>query len=160
MQRSTLVTKKGKTAEKAMDNISHGLIGWRKEERGKMLTQDMEKECISYIHYVYHIIYAYDIHHICISYIERHIKNELRNRTERARQEWWDSQCKKRDIEELDGRGRSDLVYAKGKRLTKNQSCRSRRTAIKDYNRDLLTEPESVKNRRKEYIEVCYDKKT
>ena len=86
----------------------------------------------------------------------RQINNGLRKVTERARQEWWDSECK--EIEELDERGRSDLVYAKVKRLTKNESCRSRGTAIKDDKGDLLTEPESVRNRWKEYIEILYDK--
>ena len=85
----------------------------------------------------------------------RQVNNELRKVTEKARQEWWD-ECK--EIEELDERGRSDLVYAKVKRLTKNESCRSRGTAIKNDKGDLLTEPESVRNRWKEYMEVLYDK--
>ena len=37
-------------------------------------------------------------------------------------------------------------MNAKVKRLTKNEYCRSRRTAIKDDNGNLLTEPESVRN--------------
>ena len=36
----------------------------------------------------------------------RQINNELRKVTERARQEWWDSECQ--EMKELDGRGISD----------------------------------------------------
>jgi hypothetical protein len=76
--------------------------------------------------------------------------------TERAKQEWWEGDCK--ELEELDGRGRSDLVYAKVKKLTTNKSSGGRGTTIKNETGELLTEPESVRNRWKEYVEVLYDK--
>ena len=86
----------------------------------------------------------------------RQINNELRRETESVRHEWWERECK--EVEELDERGRSDLVYAKVKRLTGSKSCGGRGTTIKDETGELLTEPESVRNRWKEYIEVLYDK--
>ena len=48
--------------------------------------------------------------------IYRRFNNELRRETERAREIWWDSEC--RELEELDRRGRSDIVYAKVKRMS------------------------------------------
>ena len=45
----------------------------------------------------------------------RQLNNELRRETERARSEWWERECE--EMEELDKRGRSDLVYAKVKQL-------------------------------------------
>ena len=46
----------------------------------------------------------------------RQLNNELRRETERAKEKWWENECK--ELEELDGRGRSDLVYAKVNKLS------------------------------------------
>src|SRR5215470_10426065 len=49
----------------------------------------------------------------------RRLNNELRRETERAREIWWENEC--RELEELNRRGRSDIVYAKVKKLSENR---------------------------------------
>ena len=61
-------------------------------------------------------------------------------------------------MEELDKRGRSDLVYAKAKQLTRKSGSVGRSLTIKDSDGKLITEPDKVRNRWKEYIEMLYDK--
>ena len=85
----------------------------------------------------------------------RQLNNELRRVTQKAKERWWENECK--ELEELDGMGRADLVYAKVKKLTTKQNV-SRSTTIKDDTRRLITEPEEVRRRWKEYVEVLYDK--
>ena len=61
------------------------------------------------------------------------------------------------DLEELDRRGRSDLLYNKVRQLTRQSRQRNNTSAIKDKNGNLLTDKDDIKNRWKEYIEVLYD---
>ena len=57
------------------------------------------------------------------------------------------------DLEELDRRGRSDLLYNKVQQLTEQNNT----STIKDKNGNLLTDKDDIKHRWKEYIEVLYD---
>src|SRR5207244_13257674 len=75
--------------------------------------------------------------------------------TQKAKEEWWDRECS--ELEELDARGRSDLVYAKVKKLSAKKNVSSKSTTIKDDTGKLLTDPEEVRKRWKEYIEMLYD---
>ena len=86
----------------------------------------------------------------------RQLNNELRRETERAKEKWWENECK--ELEELDGRGRSDLVYAKVNKLSAKNKSSARGTAIRDDKGEPLTDPEEVRKQWKEYIEVLYDK--
>jgi len=86
----------------------------------------------------------------------RKLNNELQRKTEKAKQTWWENECKA--LEELDSRGRSDLVYTKVKQLTGKDKSTSRSAAIKDLDGNLLTEPEEVRKRWKDYVEILYDK--
>src|ERR1051325_1310566 len=86
----------------------------------------------------------------------RELNNELRRETERAKEKWWEKECK--NLEELNGKGRSDLVYAKVRTITTKNNASSRSTAIKDNAGNLLTEPDDVRKRWREYIEELYDK--
>jgi hypothetical protein len=86
----------------------------------------------------------------------RKINNELRRETDSAKEKWWEKECC--ELEEMDRRGRSDLMYAKVHELTKKDAKSSRTAVIKDNNGKLLTEKEDVMNRWKEYIEILYDK--
>ena len=61
-------------------------------------------------------------------------------------------------MEELDRSGRSDMVYAKVKQLTRKSSTAGRSTSIKDRDGKLITEPDKIRERWKEYIEQLYDK--
>src|SRR5207244_6697020 len=76
--------------------------------------------------------------------------------TQKAKEEWWDRECS--ELEELDARGRSDLMYAKVKKLPAKKNVSSKSTTIKDDTGKLLTDPEEVRRRWKEYIEMLYDK--
>ena len=86
----------------------------------------------------------------------RQLNNELRRETEKARAEWWERECE--EMEELDRSGRSDVVYAKVKKLTRKSGKAVRSTAIKDRDGKLLKEPDKIRERWKEYIEILYDK--
>ena len=50
------------------------------------------------------------------------------------------------------------MVYAKVNKLSTKNKSSTRGTAIRDDKGKLLTDPEEVRNRWKEYIEVLYDK--
>ena len=85
----------------------------------------------------------------------RRMNNELRRETDKARESWWMSECE--ELEEMDRRGRSDLMYAKVKEITRTTKTGARQSVtIKDASGILLTEEEDVKNRWKEYIEELY----
>ena len=45
----------------------------------------------------------------------RKLNNELRRETDKAKEQWWKEECT--ELEELEGRGRTDLVYAGAERL-------------------------------------------
>src|SRR5579864_8972331 len=61
-------------------------------------------------------------------------------------------------MEELDRSGRSDMVYAKVKQLTRKSSTAGRSMSTKDRDGKLITEPDKIRERWKEYIEQLYDK--
>jgi len=85
----------------------------------------------------------------------RHLNNELRRETDRAREVWWRNECD--ELEGMDQRGRHDLMYAKVKQITRTTRsgiCSS--VAIKDRNGEMLIEREDVKNRWKEYVGELY----
>ena len=50
------------------------------------------------------------------------------------------------------------MVYAKVNKLSTKNKSSARGTAIRDDKGELLTDPEEVRKRWKEYIEVLYDK--
>src|SRR6476469_6226633 len=86
----------------------------------------------------------------------RRLNNELRRETDQARERWWKNECNK--LEELDQRARPDLVYAKVGQLTRKKTTNCISEAIEDETGKLLTEPEEIRNRWKEYIDTLYDK--
>ena len=56
-------------------------------------------------------------------------------------------------------KGRPDLVYDKVRQLSwKNKSNGKGSTAIKDSTGNMITEPEEIRGRWKNYIEMLYDK--
>ena len=61
-------------------------------------------------------------------------------------------------MEELDRSGRSDVVCAKVKKLTRKSRKAVRSAAVKDRDGKLITEPDKIRERWKEYIEILYDK--
>ena len=60
----------------------------------------------------------------------RELNNELRRKAAKANQTWWSRECK--ELEELDKKGRYDLVYDKVAKLTWKQKCMNKNIQIKD----------------------------
>src|SRR6476469_2851813 len=86
----------------------------------------------------------------------RCLNNELRREIDQTRERCWKNECN--ELEELDRRARPDIVYAKVGRLTRKKTTNCTSEAVKDETGKLLTEPEEIRNRWKEYIETLYDK--
>ena len=78
------------------------------------------------------------------------LNNKLRKVTQRAKEEWWAQKCE--EIEELDKQGKQDQMY-KGMKRGKSRSSIS----VKDGNGKLISDPELVRNRWKEYTEKLYN---
>ena len=49
----------------------------------------------------------------------RQLNNELRRETDKAKEEWWSRECD--ELEELNSKGRSDLVFAEVAKLIENK---------------------------------------
>jgi len=86
----------------------------------------------------------------------RRLNNKLRRSTEKAREKWWEEQC--RDIEELQKIGRHDKVYEKVKKITKRATT-GRGIAVEDEEGKLLQDANEVRRRWKEYVEDLYQSK-
>lgn len=86
----------------------------------------------------------------------RSLNNELRRETNKAREAWWESECK--EMEELGRRGLTDVLYSKVAELSGSRRRSKGKKSIKDGNGVLLTEEEKIKSRWKEYVEALYDK--
>ena len=82
--------------------------------------------------------------------------NMLRRETDKAKQKWLEQQCE--EIEELDKRGRSDLMYIRAKEMGKKyKASRSINNNIQDLQGNILKDKEKIKERWKEYFETLYD---
>src|SRR5437899_2544771 len=72
----------------------------------------------------------------------RQLNNELRREAAKAKEEWWSKECA--ELEELDSKGRSDLVYAKVAKLTWKKNMMSKNVGVMDSAGNIVTEPEEV----------------
>ena len=70
----------------------------------------------------------------------------------KAKEEWWSKGCA--ELEELDSKGRSDLVYAKVARLTWKKKMTRKNLGVKDSAENTVTEPEEVRETRRQYIMI------
>jgi endonuclease/exonuclease/phosphatase family metal-dependent hydrolase len=86
----------------------------------------------------------------------RHLNSEIRRETQKARNEWWLNQCN--ELQELDRKGRADLTYSKIKQLTEHKKYSSSNKAVASKRGEIITDPENVRARWKEYVEELYDK--
>ena len=84
------------------------------------------------------------------------LNNELRRETDSARDKWWQNECN--ELEELEKKGKTDRMYAKVKQLTRKKQSSGKVGPVKNSEGQLLTGPDKIRNRWKEYIEVLYDK--
>src|SRR6266576_217161 len=66
----------------------------------------------------------------------RKLNNELRRKTEKAREKWLEEECE--EIEELEKKGRTDLMYKRVKQATWDKKCNvGRKCEIEDKNEEL-----------------------
>jgi hypothetical protein len=85
------------------------------------------------------------------------LNNELRRVTDKAREEWWKKECE--ELEKLNKMGRTDMMYAKVKEVTRTGKAASNMqtcTSINNSRGVLVSEVDEVKGRWKEYIEELY----
>ena len=61
-------------------------------------------------------------------------------------------------MEELGRKGLTSVLYSKVKKLAGTNRRSNGKHTIKNGNGELLTEPDNIKNRWKEYVEILYDK--
>lgn len=85
------------------------------------------------------------------------LNNELRREAERAREIWWEQECK--ELEELNRLGKTEAMYRKVKDLTNKGKFYGNSTGIKDSKGEMLVDEEEVKRRWQEYVEDLYDYK-
>jgi len=83
----------------------------------------------------------------------RKLNNKLCKVTQRAKEVWWAQKCE--EIEELDKQGKQDQMYKAINDMNRKKSRSS--ISIKDENGKLISDPELVRNRWKEYIEKLYN---
>lgn len=86
----------------------------------------------------------------------RKLNNELKRETDKAKERFWEEQCK--EIEEMERSGKMDKMYRRVKELTWKKESGQKNKTILDKQGILLTDPEAVKARWKEYIEELYNK--
>jgi len=79
----------------------------------------------------------------------RKLNNKLRKVTQKAKEEWWAQKCE--EIEEMDKQGKQDQMYKAINDLNRKKSRSS--ISVKDKSGKLISDPELVRNRWKEYIE-------
>ena len=86
----------------------------------------------------------------------KQLHKELKKETEKARESWWKVQCD--ELDEMDKKGRLDLMYERVKILAKKRNAGSSGYAVKNTDGILLTDAEEVRERWREYTEKLYDK--
>ena len=86
----------------------------------------------------------------------RELNNELRRETEKAREDYWVKQCL--EIEDLEKAGKMDKMYRKVKELNRKRKSQQKTESIMSKQGELMTVPEQVNERWKEYIEELYNK--
>ena len=86
----------------------------------------------------------------------RELNNELRRETEKAREDYWVKQCL--EIEDLEKAGKMDKMYRNVKELNRKRKSQQRTESIMSKQGELMTVPEQVNERWKEYIEELYNK--
>ena len=75
----------------------------------------------------------------------RELNNELRREAAKAKETWWSRECK--ELEELDKKARSDLVYDKVAKLTWKKKCMNKNIEIKNNTGVIVNEPEEERKR-------------
>ena len=86
----------------------------------------------------------------------RELNNELTRETEKAREDYWVKQCL--EIKDLQKAGKVDKMYRKVKELNRKRKSQQKTESIMSKQGELMTVPEQVNERWKEYIEELCNK--
>src|SRR5713101_4722301 len=86
----------------------------------------------------------------------KEINNELRRKTDQAKEIWLRNECE--EIEELEKKGRFDLMYGRSKKLNSKKITKKLK-ATKEKKGKKITKLEKILERWKEYIEKLYASK-
>ena len=86
----------------------------------------------------------------------KELNNELSREAAKAKATWQNRECN--ELEELDKKGRSDLVYDKVVKLTWKKKCMNKNIEIKDSTGVIVNEPEKVREQWRLYIESLCDR--
>src|SRR5688572_12973056 len=86
----------------------------------------------------------------------RQLNNELQREAKKGKEAWWN---KERDeLEELNSKGRSDLVYVKVAELTWKNKVTHKNVEVTDSAGNTITDAEEVRETWRAYTECLYDK--
>ena len=86
----------------------------------------------------------------------RQLNNELRREAKKAKEAWCSKECD--ELEDLNSKRRSDLVYAKVEELTWKNKWTCKNVGVTDSAGNTITEAEEVRETWRAYIECLYDK--
>ena len=75
----------------------------------------------------------------------RQLNNELCREVDKAKEKWWSKACD--ELEELDSKGRSDLLYAEVAKLTWNKKVTIKNASSANGAGNRVTEPDEVRER-------------
>ena len=84
------------------------------------------------------------------------LNNELRREAAKAKEKWWERECG--ELEELNAKGRTDLVYGRVAKLTWKNKISNRSISVKDKEGNVIDDPSEVREHWRMYIESLYDK--
>lgn len=88
----------------------------------------------------------------------KEVHKELREVTDKARERWWEEQCQ--DIEEMDKKGRNDLVYDRVRQLTSERKKNPDNSKhIKNGTGEMVKDDKEARETWRKYMEDLYDKK-
>ena len=85
----------------------------------------------------------------------RKLNNELRRETSKAKGEWMKQKCE--EIEELERKGRYDLMYREVKSLDYGKKSRKGMWLIEDENSEEITDKQGILNTWQKYVEELYE---
>ena len=103
---------------------------WKKEENGRISTQEATRNY-------------------------RKLNNELRRESNKAMEEWMKQKCE--EMEELERKGRYDLIYREVKSLDYGKKSRKGIWQIEDENNEEITDKQGILNTWHKYVEELYE---
>ena len=138
------VERRWKQLKEAVKEAANKVVGYRKSRKAKKpwITQEMLNKMEERRRYK-------NINSDTGRMNYRRLNNEFRRETEKAKELWWENESS--ELEELNRKGRVNLLYAKVRQLSWKTKLYGRsHTTIKDNNGELLLDTAEVTRRWKE----------